>query len=210
MSGGTFPTSPAFTSVNIQANNPSIVTLASSGRRQVKTQNTQYWSFKATLPPMTRAQWAPIAAFIMTQRGARYTFNVQLPQYSFTQGNLNSPHVVEINGAHSRGDTTISLNAWTDSGKLTTLTQTDGLKAGDFISFAPDHQKVYMVIEDVDFTSGSGSLTIEPGLQVDVGGGEGLVYDNVSWQVFLMNDTQEFSMNAGNTVGYELEFREAL
>ena len=67
-----------------------------------------------------------------------------------------------------------------------------------------------MVIEDVDFTSGAGSLTIEPGLQVDVDGGEGLVYDNVSWNVFLMNDTQEFQMNAGNTVGYELEFREVL
>ena len=67
---GTLPTSPAFQSVTIKSNNPNIVTISTSGRRQVKTQQSQFWSFTASYPPLTRSQWAPIAAFVVKQRGS--------------------------------------------------------------------------------------------------------------------------------------------
>ena len=67
-----------------------------------------------------------------------------------------------------------------------------------------------MVTADVDFSSGSATMNIEPGIQVDMSGGEGLVYNNVTWKVFLTEQDQEWNMGLASTVGYELQFREAL
>lgn len=200
--GGTLPDTPKFREVSIKSVNPSIVTLSSSGRRQVKTQNAQFWAFTATYPPLTRAQWAPIAAFIQQQRGSRFAFDVKIPEYSDTLGNLTT-ETVTANGAHTVGDTSIALSSGS-------INQTDALKAGDFVSFAPDHTKVYMVTSDVDFSSGSATMNIEPGIQVALDGGETLVYKNVTWKVFLTEQEQEWNMGLASTVGYELSFREAL
>ena len=45
--GGTLPDTPKFREVSIKSVNPSIVTLSSSGRRQVK-KNTGYYSSDKT------------------------------------------------------------------------------------------------------------------------------------------------------------------
>ena len=202
MSGGLFPGGVAFNSVTIKNNQPAISTSASSGRVQVKTQLAQYWSFNATLPTMTRAQWAPIAAFVTTQRGPNFPFTIRLPEYKDTLGALTT-ETVTINGAHSAGDTSVALSS-------TTLTQTDSLKAGDFVNFLGDHNKTYMVTADVDFSSGNGVLNIEPGLAVAVSGGETLIYKDVAFTVRLEESTQEWSMGLASTVGYDIDFREAL
>ncbi len=197
---GTLPTSPKFNQISIKSNDPTIVTTASSGRRQVKTQNTQFWSMTATYPTMTRAEWAPIAAFIMEQRGARFPFKVQVPEYSTTLGALTTEGVT-VNGNHTAGDTTIALSSGS-------LDQTGSLKAGDFIKFA-DHNKVYMVVADMDFSSGSATVTIEPGIVVDVADTTVLDYKDVEFTMYLSEDT-EWSMGLASTVGYELDLREAL
>ena len=204
--GGTLPDTPKFREVSIKSVNPSIVTLSSSGRRQVKTQNAQFWAFTATYPPLKRAEWAPIAAFIQQQRGSRFAFNVKIPEYSDTLGAVTTETLL-VNGAHTAGDTSITLS----SGSINT---TGALKAGDFVSFAvggvADHNKVYMVTSDVDFSSGAATMNIEPGLQIAMSGGENVVYNNVTWKVFLTEQDQTWNMGLASTVGYELSFREAL
>lgn len=197
---GQLPTSPKFSSVNLKTIDPTIVTTASSGRRQVKTQNTQFWSMSITYPTMTRSEWSPIAAFIMEQRGARFPFTVVLPEYSTTQGALTTESVT-VNGAHSAGDTTIVL-------QQASLSQTNSLKAGDFIKFA-NHNKVYMVVADMSFSSGAATVTIEPGIVVDVPSTTAVTYKDVPFTVYLTDDT-EWSLGLASTVGYELELREAL
>jgi hypothetical protein len=198
---GTLPTSPAFRSVTIKSNNPNITTISTSGRRQVKTQQAQFWSFTASYPPMKRSDWAPIAAFIMQQRGAYESWTVLLQDYSNTQGNLTTQSVTTTN-TEAIGSTTIELTSGS-------LTQTDALKAGDFIKFN-NHNKVYMVTGDVDFSSGSATMNIEPGLLVSVSSATSIDYNDVEWTVFLTNDVQEFNTGLANVVEYELEFREAL
>jgi hypothetical protein len=198
---GTLPTSPAFRSVTIKSNNPNITTISTSGRRQVKTQQAQFWSFTANYPPMKRSDWAPIAAFIMQQRGAYESWTVLLQDYSNTQGNLTTETVTTTN-TESIGSTQIELTSGS-------LTQTDALKAGDFVKFN-NHNKVYMVTGDVDFSSGSATMNIEPGLLVSVNSATGIDYNDVEWTVFLTNDVQEFNTGLANVVEYELEFREAL
>jgi len=198
---GQLPTSPKFSSVNLKTIDPTIVTTASSGRRQVKTQNTQFWSMSITYPTMTRSEWSPIAAFIMEQRGARFPFTVVLPEYSTTQGAL-STQTVTVNGAHSAGDTTIVL------AESASASISNALKAGDFIKFA-NHNKVYMVVADMSFSSGAATVTIEPGIVVDVPSTTAVTYKDVPFTVYLTDDT-EWSLGLASTVGYELELREAL
>lgn len=200
--GGLFPGGVAFNSVTIKNNQPAISTLASNGRTQVKTQLAQYWSFNASLPTLTRAQWAPIAAFTALQRGPRFSFTIRIPEYKDSLGALTT-ETVTINGAHSAGDTSVALS----SGSINT---TDALKAGDFVNFLGDHNKTYMVTSDVDFSSGSATMNIEPGLAVDCSGGETLIYKDVAFTVRFEEGVQEWNMGLASTVGYELEFREAL
>ena len=197
---GTLPSSPAFNSLTIKSNNPNIVTISTSGRRQVKTQQSQYWSFVASYPAMKRSEWAPIAAFVVKQRGAYESWTVVLPDYSDTNGALNTESVT-VDGNHGIGDTSITVNGPT--------TLSGALKAGDFIKFA-DHNKVYMVTEDVNFSGGGSTINIEPGLQVAVSTTTAVEYKDVEFTVFLTNDVQEFNTGLAGVVQYEIEFREAL
>jgi len=198
---GTFPTATTFNSITIKSNDPNIVTIATSGRRQVKSQQTQFWSIDASLPTMTRAQWAPIAAFVKKQRGATESFLLTLPEYSNTQGALTT-ETVTVNGVHAVGDTTIVLAQGS-------LTQSNSLKAGDFITFG-GHTKVYMVVDDFSFSGGAGTVTIEPPLYAALASAEAVVYNSVPFNVYLTSEQQEWNMGLASTVGYEIEFREAL
>jgi hypothetical protein len=198
---GTLPTSPAFQTLTINNNQPNLITVTSSGRRQVKSQASQFWSFTCNYPPMKRSDCAPIAAFVTKQKGATENFTVILPEYSNTQGALTT-QTVDVNATEPVGETSIALSSGS-------INQTDALKAGDFVKFS-NHNKVYMVTDDVDFSSGSATMNIEPGLLVGVSSSDDLVYKNVEFTVFLNSDVQEWSTGLANIVEYELEVREAI
>jgi hypothetical protein len=53
-----------------------------SGKRQARQIGGQYWKLTATFPPMTRAEFQPINAFIMAQRGRYESFSLILPVLS--------------------------------------------------------------------------------------------------------------------------------
>lgn len=200
----TLPGSPKFQQVTINNNQPNLVTITSSGRRQVKSQAAQFWSFNAKYPPMKRSEWAPIAAFITKQKGATENFTMVLPEYSDTQGALTS-QTISVGATEPVGETAIALTA------TGSLTLTDALKAGDFIKFS-NHNKVYMVTDDVDFSSGTATMNIEPGLLVSVAATDPqtVTYNNVDFTVFLANDVQEWNTGLANIIEYEVEFREAI
>ena len=200
----TLPTSPAFQSVSIKTNNPNITTISTSGRRQVKTQQSQFWSFTAAYPPMTRSQFAPIMAFVTKMRGAVTPFTMILPDYSTTDGAFTNQACTTTND-ESIGATAIELTSGT-------VTQAGALKAGDFVRFqgTGGHNKVYMITDDVDFSSGSATMNIEPGLLVAVASGVTIDYIDVEFTVFLSNDVQEFNTGLASIATYELDMREAL
>jgi hypothetical protein len=198
---GTLPTSPAFQSVSIKTNNPNITTISTSGRRQVKTQQSQFWSFTAAYPPMKRSEFGPIAAFVTKQRGAYESFTMILPDYSTTNGALTTQAVTTVN-TEAIGATAIELSAGS-------IDLTGALKAGDFVKFTGAN-KVYMVVDDVDFSSGSATMNIEPGLTTSVSSGVQIDYKDVEFTVFLGNDVQEFNTGLASVATYELDMREAL
>jgi len=203
----TLPTTPKFQTLNIENWTETISTQADSGRTQRKTYGPQYWKFTASYALGKRADFAPLMAFIAKQRGAFGAFTAKLPEYSDTQGALNKATqtlLVDNVGGYAAGTRTLAVDVSPG------VNITGALKAGDFINFN-GHNKVYMVIEDVDIDgSGNGSLTIEPGLVASVAQDETIVYGDVQFTVRLANDIQEFSAGLANTVRYELDLIEDL
>ena len=193
-----------FNAINIRSNQKTLFSETDSGksfRRQVQGQR---FSFTLSYPLLTRADFAPIMAFMVKQRSRKENFTVTLPTTLDSQGNETG--TLLVNGSHSAGDTTINIDAFAADGA-------GRLKAGDFIKFA--HDKVYMVVSDVTSSSNSATVTIEPPLREALADNSSVTYDSVPFKVYLTSDVQEFSTSSNDKDGnllfsYEFDVRESL
>ena len=197
---GSFPSSPEPSSINIKSNQTTMVSVAISGRRQARQLQNQRWSMEVGFPPMTRSEFAPIMAFIVSQRGKKESFQ-------FTPVIIDDALGVEtgtvlVNGVHAVGDTTIAMDAFAADGS-------GRFKAGDFIKFG-GHNKVYMVVSDVTSSSNAATVTIEPPLTTALSDNDTIVYDSVPFTVALSNDIQEFGLPSDAFFRYEMKFIEVI
>ena len=70
-----------FSAVNFKSNQKTLFSETDSGktfRRQIQGQR---FSFTVSYPPMTRADFAPVMAFVMKQRSRKENFTVTFPSY---------------------------------------------------------------------------------------------------------------------------------
>jgi hypothetical protein len=191
---GALPTTPKFSALTFRTKNFNLKTESVSGRVQVRGIGGQRFEFTAVYPPMSRADFAPVYAFIMQQRGMLETFTVTPTKISASTGAASG--TVTTSGSTASGAT---------SATITGLTGT--LKAGDFIKFAT-HSKVYMITAD---RAGNGALTFEPPLTVTVAGSTAITYNAVPITVRLNGDVQEYSLASDDhLVRYELDLIEAV
>jgi hypothetical protein len=101
---GQFPTSPAPSSVAIASEQTTIVSTTTSGRRQARQIDGQKFKLTARFPIMTRAEFAPIKAFIMKQRSQLNSFTFIPPTIANALGVAST--VLNVNGALTAGTTT--------------------------------------------------------------------------------------------------------
>ena len=197
---GTYPTSPNFKAIGFGSEQKTITSTTDSGKMFAVQVDGQRWKFSATDPPMSRQQFAPVYAFIIKQRSQKETFTIVPPVISNAQG--HEVNNVAVNGVHSAGDTTIDLDGHHNNSSGAFL-------AGDLIKFS-GHDKVYMVVEDVNPVANASTMTIEPPLRSDLADNETLVYDNVPFTVRLTNDIQQFNTDDIDLYRFEVDFIEAL
>jgi len=196
---GTLPTSPAFSALNIRSVQPTFVSRTISGRRQARQIAGQFWTMTATFPPMTRAQFAPIDAFIMKQRGQYESFQVIPPVLN---AGLGSPAGTPlVNGADQTGRSVVT-DGWSNSIVI--------FKAGDYLKFA-NHDKVYSVTADVT-SSGAGAATIaiEPPLVTSPANDSAITYTSVPFTVALTSGLQEFATGTTGLFSFELDLEEVI
>tara|TARA_R110000822_G_scaffold63527_1_gene156008 strand:+ start:1663 stop:2265 length:603 start_codon:yes stop_codon:yes gene_type:complete len=198
---GQFPTSPVARSATINSQQDTIVSVTTSGRKQARQIDGQRFSITISFPPMSRAEFAPIKAFVMKQRSQLENFTFIPPTEGNAQGVAST--VISTNASVSAGATTCTVDNMTVS--------TSGiLKAGDYFRFT-GQEKVYMAVADLDSDgSGEGTLTFEPPLRTLVADNAVLIYDNVDFTVSLTNDVQEFSIGTTNYYSYEIDVAEVL
>ena len=196
---GTFPTSPAFNSLNVQSVQHTYVSRALSGRRQARQLGGQFWKMTATFPPMTRAQFAPIYAFVVKQRGRYESFTIVPAVISTGQGSPAGTPLVD--GASQTGRSLVT-DGWNASIAI--------FKAGDFLKIA-GNDKCYMVTADVSSDgSGDATIAIEPALVASPADDAAITHSSVSFTVALTSGIQEFSTGTSGLFSYELDFEEVL
>ena len=197
---GAFPTTPIANAINIKNNQTTIVSTSISGRRQARQLQNQRWEMTVSFPIMTRANFAPIFAFINSQRGRKESFTYTPPIIDDSLGTETGS--VLVNGVHAVADTTIAMDGFAGDGA-------GRFKAGDFIKFA-SRDKVYMVVSDVTSSSNAATVTIEPPLTTALADNEAVTYDSVPFTVALKNDAQEFQIGQDAFFRYELDFIEVI
>ena len=191
----TFPTSPVFQSVTVTSIDTNLFSEAVSGRTQARKVSGQKWLLKAKYPPMTKADFMPVFAYVVSKRGRLNTFTVRIPELEDARGTAAGTFLV--NGAKSAGVTVITIDGGTGT-----------IVEGDFIKFA--HDKVYMVTAHTESTGNTTSITVSPPLVDDIANNSSITYDNVPIKVRLKNDVQAFSMANDSMFRYELDFLEEL
>ena len=197
---GTFPTSPAFQSLNIKSIQPTLISRTISGRRQARQIGGQLWKMTATFPPMTRAQFAPIYAFIVAQRGRYESFSLVPPVVGNPQGSAAGTPLV--NGASQTGRS-LETDGWTQNTAI--------FKAGDYLKLA-GNDKVYMVTADATtaVSSSALTLTIEPALVASPANDEVIIHESIPFTVAFASGVQEFETGASGVYEFEIDVEEVL
>ena len=198
---GAFPISSAkFSTLGIKSIQNTIISKSDSGKRLVRQIDGQRFAFSVKIITGTRASvYGELMAFIMKQRSGKETFTIIPPEIEDARGNETG--TILVNGVHAVGDTTIAVDGHQNDNP-------NAFKAGDFIKFA-SHNKVYMIVADVQASSNASTVTIEPPLITAVADDSVVTYDNVPFTVYLTSDIQEFgAVGADNdgAVYYEYQF----
>jgi len=190
-----YPISPVFESVNLKSIDRTLTSQTVNGRTQSRKLASQYWEFSAKYPPMKQADFMPVFAYVMKQRGKSETFTVRIPILEDARGTASG--IFKVNGAKAAGQTTIVVDGITGT-----------VVEGDMIKFG--HDKVYMVVSHTEATGNTTSIEIQPPLRDGVANDEVITYDNVTMKVRLKNDIQSFGFSNDGLMRYEVDFIEAL
>ena len=196
---GQLPTSPVFNAMNFKSEVNTLISVSDSGRRFARQIDNQRWKFTCSYKLLTRAEFAPILAFITKQKGQKETFTVIPPKIKDALGSETT--TISVNGSHTAGDNTIAIDGFNAD-------SAGSLKAGDFIKFA-NHTKVYMVVADVTPSSNAATVTIEPPLIEALANDETVTYDDVPFTVYLESSVQQYSLGINDLYNYEFDVCEA-
>jgi len=196
---GALPTSPEFNALSFQDEVNTLISLSDSGRRFARQIDNQRWKFTCRYVNLTRAEFAPIFAFITKQRGSKETFTISPPNLKNALGSETT--TISVNGAHTAGDNTIAIDGFNADAA-------GSLKAGDWITFA-GHTKVYQVVSDVTPSSNAATISISPPIIEALGNNEVVTYDSVAFTVYLTSTVQSYSMGINNLYNYEFDVSEA-
>ena len=201
---GTFPNTQGLIGLDFKNNQPNLISVSVSGRRQAKSQGAQFFSFTVQTPPMSVAEHKDLMGFLAAQQGQFDTFEIVLPNLSTPAGSVTG------NPLRVATDIAAGLKSIAVTSGLTN--KTDYLKRGDLVRFGTD-PKVYMLTADVDTNgSGAGTLNIEPGLITAIDGSPSAVAvetNDVKFTVFMGSPSTEYNTGLANKTILEFDAREA-
>ena len=192
---GTFPTTPRPASLSLQSVTQTFVNMTQSGRRNVRTAGPHRWNITVSYSNLTRAQFAPIFAFIMDQDGEFEVFDFVPPDISTPRGTAGG--TPNVNGGSQNGKSVLT-QGWTPNQPL-------AMAAGDIFTFT-DHTKVYMVTQDFSTDgAGAGTLNFAPALLESPSNLEILKVTDVPFRMMQSANIREYA--ARNPLLYNFEMK---
>lgn len=197
---GYFPSSPWYNAVEFKTNTPQLATETNSGKTIRRAYGHQYYSWKVKYPPITRSELGNINGFLAQTFGSLFSFEIVLPEISYSKSENPPTTTVRTNGSAARGDKTVSL---TNCGANKTV-----LKAGDFFRFT-SHSKVYQATNTCQSDgSGNAILYFAGSLVSDVPTSTDLVLTGVAFTAIIENDAHQVNVGLGGMAQLTLEMRE--
>jgi hypothetical protein len=152
ISPGQYPTTPSLQAVNFKINTPTISTITNSGKVRRVGYGHSYYTFDVKYPSITASQLGEVTGFLATALGPLFSFEIVLPELSYSKSGITSANNVATTGSVLVGQRWVNLTG-------VGVNNTTILKAGDFFRFN-NHSKVYMVTQDVT-TNSSGNANVQ-------------------------------------------------
>jgi hypothetical protein len=210
---------PGFVSVKLNSNMPMSASRTNGGRSVYRSLGTHTWEMDVTYNQLTRAEFEPVHAFLMSRQGLLLPFYIILPQYELPREatfatNVNSGTIPTFAAATTAGSTNF----------LITLGSTLGNPSpGDIFNVNDtnnsNHVKTYMVTRcetstDNDLspapTAGQRRIHITPPLMHSVASSSQLIFKAPKFRVMAKSDVQEYSLGVNNLFQFNLSLEEAL
>jgi len=188
----TYPTTPEFAAINVESQHANIRSETRSGRTQTRSIGAQRWKFTAKYNDLTRAEFAPVYAYILSKGSGTTAFNITPPVISNSRGSVSG---TVTTAAASIGASSVSVSGFSGN-----------IKAGDFIKFS-NHSKVYMATADAN--SGA-ALAIAPALLSAVTSSTTVSYNNVTFNMRTAKDVQKFGLSEFDKYTYEVDMIEVI
>lgn len=188
---------------DITSATPTMVSTSQSLKRVTTSRGAHRFGVRFNYAAMTRDEFMPIWAFLMSQNGQAGDFTVALPNQE-PRGTLSTApsQQLRLNADTTRGSTSLVLKNFANS-------ETDAVKAGDFFNITGS-KKTYIATSDASSDS-TGLLTLNffPKLQVDAAQDAIINFEPVI-NVSLSNDLLSVNIPASKVYNFNIEFVERI
>lgn len=233
-------TGPGFSSVKLTSDQKMMMSRTNSQRVLSRAVAGQKWNIDIGYHPMTRTEFEPVNAFLLSRQGPLTPFFVSLPQYS-TPRNAAWATVVDlvsaaqsaftVTAAHDAGSKRVTFTVPTISPTYETATGviTNIPAQGDIINISDandtNHTKAYMITAvetryanyDDALTEGDGDdfsktlrITLNPPLVRAVTSVGAVTFKDPLFKVILPQAVREYSLNTDNLYKFGLKLEEYL
>lgn len=214
---GTFPVggaNPSFNAVNFKINTPGQTTKTLSGKTRRVGMGHSYYSFSAKYPQITRKEMGVVVGFLSQQMGALDSFQIVLPEISYTKHTTQVATVTVSGGTDDLGSGVSGYAIGSTSVGITSLAG-NILHAGDVFKFnhpSDDTKftKVYMCAVTCITPSGSTSNTLyfSGGLIEGIPNGTTIKVTAVPFTVIMQDNLQQFDIGIGGISTLSLDMVE--
>lgn len=197
---GYFPTTTAPNQIEIRPITPTQTTQSFSGKTRRTGYGGQFYEARLQYAPMTPLQHRPIQGFIAQAYGPQLSFEIVLPEVSYSASENPPSTTPSVAGGLSKGAKTVGI---TNCGANKTV-----LVGGDFFKFN-DHSKVYQATNTI-VSDGTGNATLYfAGSAVqDIAGGVGLTITAVPFTMILTQNNQSYITGSAGIANFQVEMRE--
>lgn len=199
----TFPDDITLNEIQVTLRNSSAKnTSPFSLEEQVYDFGGEVWEISGSLPPMDRVLAEKYNSFILSLRGQVGTFLMPIAGAKTPLGAWSGTPLV--NGNSQTGDE-LDIKGLTPS-------QTDIIKAGDFISLGTGtNTRLHKVVANADSDgSGNATVTIVPRLRTSPTDGDTVTINSAMGVFRLTGQTAQYSANPSSLYSLSFECREAL
>jgi hypothetical protein len=172
---------------------------------QVHAYSGQSWQADVTLPSIRRDLAEEWIAWLISLKGQLGTFYLNDPAAITPLGSARNSDTVITNGSTAAGSNTIAITS-------APLSQTDYLKAGDYLQIGTGtSMQLFKVLADVD-TDGSGEATIDvwPNVRSTISTGTSVYFESAKGVFRLASNESAFSINEASIYGISFGAIEAI